>query len=149
MEKYSLARIVLAIFLVAVTLNYPWELAQAPLYDGMDSRWAATWHCFVASLGDGLLVLLIFVAGLRVLRRVDWFERPGASGYLVMLVSGLLLALAVEWVAVHVVHRWAYTDQMPRIPELDIGIVPIAQMLVLPPLVFRVVAKIWTRRNTK
>jgi hypothetical protein len=29
-----------------------------------------------------------------------------------------------------------YTENMPKLPELDIGLVPIAQMLVLPPLIF-------------
>lgn len=146
--KFPFVRIVVVIFLVAVALNYPWELAQAPLYEGMNDLWAAAWHCFVASLGDGLLMLLIFATGLTVLRRVDWFERPGAARYVVMLCSGLVLALTVEWVAVHVLHRWAYTNQMPRIPGIDIGIVPLAQMLVLPPIVFWVVAKICTRRGT-
>src|ERR1700704_231489 len=108
----------------------------------MNDRGTVAWHCFVASLGDGLLVLLIFAVGASVLRRVDWFERPGAGGFLVMLAAGLVIALAVEWIAVHVAQRWSYTDQMPRIPGLGLGIVPVVQMLVLPPWVFFFVAKI-------
>ena len=56
----QLGKTVAAIFVVAVLGNYPWELAQAPLYVGMESFRAVWWHCFVASLGDGLLVLGIF-----------------------------------------------------------------------------------------
>lgn len=139
MMVYSLARTTLLVFLVAVALNYPWELAQAPLYDGLNDRSAAIWHCFVASLGDGLLMLLIFAAGLGVFRRLDWFERPGARGYLLMFATGMAIALVVEWAAVHLAHRWSYANAMPRLPGLDIGIVPVIQMLILPPLVFCVV----------
>jgi hypothetical protein len=62
---------------VATVFNYAWELAQAPLYEGMEHLRTVWWHCFVASLGDGLLVLLIFAAGWTALHRRDWFVRPG------------------------------------------------------------------------
>jgi len=46
----------------------------------------------------------------------------------------------------HVLQRWAYTARMPRVPGLDVGLVPVAQMLILPPLIFRLVAG-WYRRT--
>ncbi len=128
------------VFVLAVVLNYPWELAQAPLYEGMSDFSLALWHCFVASLGDGLLVLLIFGAGWAALRRNDWFVNPGRSGYLVILASGLVIGVIVEWAAVHVMGRWAYAPRMPVIPIFNIGLAPIAQMLALPPLIFRAAA---------
>ena len=132
--------IVSSLFVVAVIFNYLWEIAQAPLYTGMDNMEAPWWHCFVASLGDGVLVLLIFAIGWLVSRKRNWFERPGARGYTLMLVSGLTIAGSVEWIAVHILQRWNYAPAMPRLPVLDIGIVPIVQMLVLPPQIFRIVA---------
>ena len=41
-----LGKTVAAIFVVAVLGNYPWELAQAPLYMGMERFRAVWWHCF-------------------------------------------------------------------------------------------------------
>jgi hypothetical protein len=130
------------VFVVAVLFNYPWELAQAPLYVGMNSFRATWWHCFRASLGDGLLVFIIFAAGWAVLWRRDWFVHPGVRGYLVMLAIGLTIGVSVEWGAVHLLGRWAYTAQMPLLPGLGVGIAPLLQMLVLPPLIFRV-ATVW------
>ena len=130
----------LLIFAVAVLANYPWELAQSPLYAGLGNLRAVLWHCFRAALGDGVLMLLIFAAGALAFRQGDWFVRPRARGYLVMLAAGLAIGIGVEWAGVHVAERWAYTARMPIIPGVDIGVVPIAQMLVLPPLVFRIVA---------
>jgi hypothetical protein len=40
-----------------------------------------------------------------------------------------------------------YTAQMPLVPGLAIGVVPVAQMLVLPPLLFRLVA-VWCGRTS-
>jgi len=128
------------VFAAAVFFNYPWELAQAPLYVGMNSFSMMWWYCFVASLGDGLLVLLIFVVGWVVLGRPEWFAQPSVRAYVVMLVTRLVIGVSVEWAAVHLAGRWAYTARMPLVPGLGIGIVPITQMLVLPPLIFRVVA---------
>ena len=112
----------LLIFAVAVLLNYPWELAQAPLYVGLGDFRVALWHCFLSSLG--------------------------ASGYLVMLTVGLTVSVGIEWVAVHLAQRWTYTEYMPRVPGIEVGIVPVAQMLILPPLIFRMVCAMqrkWTR----
>ncbi|HEU4340371.1 MAG TPA: hypothetical protein VFU31_02255 [Candidatus Binatia bacterium] len=135
------ARTLVSVFVVAVLLNYLWELAQAPLYLGLEDYTATVfWHCFVASLGDGLMVLLIFVAGWITLNRWDWFKQPGVAGYLAILSAGFVLAILVESVAVHIMERWAYTETMPTLPGARIGLVPIAQMLVLPPLIFRIVA---------
>ena len=126
------------VFIVAVMLNYLWELAQAPLYVGMEDYHAGLlWHCFVASLGDGVMMLLIVAAGWITLRRRDWFERPGIAGYVIMLTAGFLLALIVEWLGLHVLRRWEYSERMPLVPALHVGVSPIAQMLFLPPLIFR------------
>lgn len=142
----QLGSTVAPIFVVAVLFNYPWELAQAPLYAGMEHVRTAVWHCFVASLGDGLLILTIFAAGWLALRRDTWFVHPGVQGYGVMLMLGLVIGVAIEWVAVHIMERWAYTARMPLVPGLDVGIVPVVQMLVLPPLIFRGVAA-WHNRT--
>ena len=137
---WRLGQTLASIFVVAVLFNYPWELAQSPLYVGMESFSAVWWHCFIASLGDGLLVLLIFATGWGVLHQRDWFVHPGVRGSVVMLATGLAIGAGVEWVAVHIAERWAYTARMPLVPGLGVGVAPVLQMLVLPPLIFRVAA---------
>ena len=92
-----------------------------------------------------VLLLLIFAAGWLVLRRRDWFFRPGVRGYVLMLVTGLVIAVSIELVAVYVMGRWEYTKQMPLVPGLGVGLTPVAQMLVLPPIIFHVVT-VWLER---
>jgi hypothetical protein len=133
--------VIAKIFIVAVVLNYVWEIAQGILYAGMDYKKDIWLHCFIASLGDGLLVWIIHLVGWGAFGRSDWFMLHHRGPWLVMIATGLLIGIMVEWVAVHLLGRWSYTDQMPLVPGLEIGLVPILQMLVLPPLVFAIVAK--------
>lgn len=135
------------VFVMAVLFNYAWELAQAPLFVGLE-RYSVEviWHCFVASLGDGIMVLIIFAGGGIIMRRWDWFQRPRLIGYVIMVTGGLMLAVSVEWVALHILGRWAYTEAMPTIPGLRVGLVPLAQMVLLPPLIFRAVAYFESRK---
>ena len=125
------------IFAVAVLINYPWELAQMPLYEGAGYDARTLLYCFLASLGDGLLVLLIFAAGWIAFRRREWFVGQGVRGCLLMLAAGLVIAVSIERVATGT-GQWQYAEGMPRVR--GVGLAPIAQMLVLPPLIFRVVA---------
>lgn len=130
----------MAIFVVAVLVNYLWEVLQAPLYQGMDRLSVVWWHCGIAALGDGLLVLIIYSIGWATLRRRDWFVRPRMVGYALMLMIGALVGVGIERVAVFTTNRWAYTAAMPLVPKLDVGVVPIIQMVILPPLIFRLTA---------
>lgn len=123
-------------------LNFPWEVLQAPLYRMETGSWSPWLHCLRASFGDGLLVLMILVLGARVLERLDWFDRPQGRGYAWMSASGVVFAAALEWTAMHVRKRWSYEPTMPLLPGLEIGLVPIAQMLVLPPAIFFVASRL-------
>lgn len=141
-------RRVVVLFLVAVLFNFLWERAQSPLYLGMDDWGSTWWLCFIASLGDGVLVLAIYGLGWIVFKQRDWIEHPGIAGYGLMLIIGLLMGVGIEWIAVHTAELWAYTTAMPLVPGLNVGLVPVLQMLLLPPAIFHVVA-IWAKRGQR
>ena len=132
---------VTAVYVVSVAVNYPWELAQAALFTAESHPGRTFVHCFVASLGDGIMLLLLFGMGAAVSGRFDWFRRPRIRDYIVLCASGFVLAVAIEWVAVHLLHRWSYTEDMPLLPVLDVGLIPLLQMVLLPPVVFWLVAR--------
>ncbi|MCC6244852.1 MAG: hypothetical protein IT353_18540 [Gemmatimonadaceae bacterium] len=115
------------VLLLAIALNFAWELAQSGLYAEADQWPARWWHCFIASLGDGILTLVIYAVGAIIAGRIDWFE-SGYSQYPLVLATAVILALIVEWVGVNT-DRWSYTASMPLIPGLDLGVVPVLQMI--------------------
>ena len=138
-------RTLTSIFVVAALLNAPWEVAQSGLYVGQDGISIPWWHCAFMGLGDGVLILVIFFIGRIVRGCWEWFDHPGVRGYATMLISGLAISVATELMMVYVAHRWSYTESMPLILGLGVGITPIAQMLILPPFVFWIVARLRRR----
>ena len=133
-------RLFVAIFLIAVAFNLVWEIAQSSLFAPMGGSFSGTWRCFVASLGDGVIVLALAVAGSLLFRRVDWFLHPGLAGYAFMAVLGVAVAVGIE-IGALATGRWSYSNHMPLIPVLQVGLAPVLQMLVLPPLVFAATAR--------
>ena len=140
------SRIVI-LFVVAAAVNFLWEVAQMPFYAWQGSVFAAAAHCILPSLGDGIMVLMTYAVGWLVLRRSDWSDRPRALGYMLMLLSGFTSAMLVEWGGVHVLGRWSYAANMPLLPGWGIGVLPILQMLVLPPIIFKVTARLLERHR--
>ena len=129
MRTASAWRSGVTVFAIAVPFNFLWEMAQSSLYVAMPPFPERVWHCFIASLGDGVMVLLIWIAGWAVFRAKDWFRRADARAYLLIVGGGLLLAVIVEWLALQA-DRWRYGSQMPLVRGP--GVVPLAQMALLP-----------------
>lgn len=134
------------IFIIASLINYPWEIGQKRFFDADASLAEFALHCLIPSLGDGLILLIIYFVGVIVFGKADWSDRPGVAGYGVMLLTGLVMAIAIEWNAVHILERWRYSSSMPLLPWLGVGLVPILQMLVLPPVIFKGTAW-WLHRS--
>ena len=138
----------LALFVVSILLNFPWEVAQMPLYVEEGSWFEFARHCFIPSIGDGFIVLLIFCVGWIARGQSDWSDQPGWTGYAVMLAAGLIIAVMVEWTAMSGLGRWSYTSSMPVLPVLGVGVVPVVQMLVLPPVIFKITGW-WLKRQLR
>lgn len=77
------------------------------------------------------------VVGWIMFRHFAWYGYPSKKTLAFMLVAGLCIAIGVEWVAIAILGRWTYTANMPLLPGLNLGLVPLLQMLLLPPLIFR------------
>ena len=135
------------LFVVAAAINFLWEVAQMPFYAWQGGFFDAAAHCAIPSLGDGIIVLMIYAIGWLCLSRSDWSDRPRVLGYMLMLLSGFILAMLVEWSGVHVLGRWSYAANMPLLPSWGIGVIPILQMLVLPPIIFKVTARLLERNR--
>jgi len=131
---------ILIIFVTGSLINYFWEIGQKPFFQVEASFREYAIHCIVSSLGDGLILLIIYTVGLFVFRKSDWSDHPGFAGYALMLSTGFVVAATIERYAIHVLERWSYSLRMPLFPWLDIGLIPVLQMLILPPIVFRFTA---------
>lgn len=108
-----------------------------PFYADMvnTGHWQALLQCTRASLGDGLITVLAYLFAVVVSGhgRLGYFKKRGA-GWSVFLGIGLLLTIGLELAATKYLDRWQYSELMPVVPYLDVGLVPLAQWLILPPL---------------
>ena len=117
-------------------LHLLWENLQAPLYKGFTSFQEHFWICFKATWGDLLFMLTIYAALAIVHRDPFWIADrvtyAHSTTWVIALLIGVLLAVNFELWAVYVDHRWQYTEAMPLIPILQVGLTPILQMLIIP-----------------
>lgn len=119
---------------LAASFNLLWEVVQLPLYTIYETgtlSWIAfaVLHC---TIGDVLIALGCYCAAALVTRRWLWvWERPLAGGATVALL-GVLYTVFSEWLNVSVRASWQYAPAMPTIG--GIGVAPLLQWLLLPPL---------------
>lgn len=138
MSTFRLRLVLVAaiLFGVAVMLHLPWELAHFPLFTCQPRNVFV--RCLVASLGDGVLTLVIHAAGWLWAGTMLWFRTMGAREYLFIAGTALVIAVAVELLAVRLLRRWEYSGKMPLVPGLGVGISPLLQLTILSPIVFAI-----------
>ena len=133
---------------LAFVLNLAWEIAHVRLYtiwasDGKTIAWALL-HC---TLGDVVIALAVYALAGIALWRIDWpTSRPWAGGAIVV-VGAMAFTAGSEWYNVYRIGSWSYTTSMPTI--FGIGLSPLLQWLILPPVMVGVYRKLWLRLFAK
>lgn len=125
------------ILVFAFLLNFPWELGQVPFFAGMAgaTHWAATKVCAMAAVGDAAVTLTAYWAVAAGARSRQWVRTPTFHQLLVLVIAGLLITSVVEHLATRYWTWWSYSAAMPVFPGLEIGLLPLLQWLILPPIV--------------
>lgn len=115
--------------------NLLWELVQLPLYTLWTEAPAAdiafaVMHCTAGDLliGAGALFAALITTRAGVLREWRWL-RIGA----VAVVFGLGYTAFSEWMNAVANANWAYSEWMPVLPVVPIGLSPLLQWVLLPP----------------
>ena len=130
-----------ALFVAALALNWPWEMLQMPAYTEMAGRpWQETaLRCTVASLGDVAATLAIYGVGALAAGQLRWGKIGRWKVYATAALLGAVCAVAYEWYSLSN-GRWSYTDRMPIVPVLRVGLWPVLQLTLLVP------AALWIAR---
>ena len=129
-----------SVFVFALLLNYPWELIQAPLFEGMAAapHWEAVKVCTRATFGDGIIMLIAFWAVAVAVRSRRWLLNPRAWQVAAFIAVGVLITIVLEHFATrssHPLWGWEYSSLMPTLPVLGTGLTPLLQWIMLPGLV--------------
>lgn len=118
-------------------LQFVWEMLQIPWFVGMleTEHGTVVWLCVRATGGDVVILLAGFWLASAVTCRRDWLMDGTRFPAILMVTVGLMVTIIFEWLATGPLGRWTYTDAMPVVPIVSIGLAPLVQWLVLPPLI--------------
>jgi len=114
----------------------------------MSSAVAASRRCFLASLGDGLIIVKIFAVGCALYKDASWFRRWSVGRFAYTLILGGVMAVAVETGSL-AAGRWQYDESMARVPVIELGLVPLLQIPILASLTFWATARWLKRRESR
>jgi hypothetical protein len=123
-------------------LNWLWEMAQMFAYEEMAGRaWPQTvFTCTVATFGDVLTTLAVYGCIALIRRNVHWRLDASWRDYALAGALGAAIAVAIEKVAI-TSNQWSYTDAMPVVPMIQVGLLPLLQLTLLIPLTISVAAQ--------
>ncbi len=129
----------------AFSVELVWELAQSPLYADtyVEPLVTVLWYRIHCAAGDVLILFAAWLAAAAVARSRHWYRHPRLREWSILLVVGLGYTWFSEWRALSVTHAWAYSRHMPTLG--GIGLAPLVQWIVLPPLMPRMVR--WGERG--
>ena len=96
-------------------------------------HWEAVKVCTFATIGDAAIMLISFWCVAAAARTRWWIVNPKGPQLAGFAGVGIAITIGLELAALST-GRWGYSSSMPVIPLLGVGVLPLAQWLVLPPL---------------
>jgi len=134
-NKFLNKNFALAIFIVAYILNFLWEYLHYPLYN---CKWPIGSCAIVTSFRDALIILGIYFLGALFFKNNKWILNLTRLKLGLLLVTSFFIAYIIELQGIYF-GKWSYSDFMPIIPVLKVGLSPILQMILLPFITFLII----------
>ena len=88
-------------------------------------------HC---TLGDVVITLGSFWLVSIVSHNRRWFLRLNRVNFVGFIMVGIIYTFLSEWLNVNIFKSWGYNESMPIIPWLKVGLTPILQWVIIPPI---------------
>ncbi len=135
----------------ALPLEAVWEIAQLPLYTlWHKNEWGYILYNFAhCTLGDLLILLVSFELMAWLTRDRYWFKKHVLFHGVLFTLAGAGYTIYSEIRNVYFTGAWAYTERMPIVPVIGVGLAPLLQWLLLPPLLLYLLRRVSTARVMK
>ena len=123
--------------------NLGWEAAQMPFYALWDAGAPTEIAANVVACAaiDTLIALGALTIAIILFRANAWPAMGYARIGLAAGIFGIAYTIVSERVNVDVLHTWAYSELMPIVPVVGVGVTPIFQWVVIPLAAF-----LWARQ---
>lgn len=114
--------------------NLAWEFLHLPLYtiwtEGSTRELVfAAIHC---TGGDVLIAIASLLLALILVGEGAWPVRGFGKVTMLTIALGLSYTVFSEWLNTVVRESWSYSERMPVIPLVGVGLSPFAQWLIIP-----------------
>ncbi len=119
---------------IVACANLGWEALQMPFY--------ALWHAgapteiaanvVACAAIDTMIALGALTMAIILFRATAWPATGYARIGLAAGVFGIAYTIVSERVNVDILSTWAYSEHMPVVPLIDVGVTPIIQWIVIP-----------------
>ena len=129
---------IIRIWSIAFILNAVWELLHARLYT-VGGLPVELLRLFQSMFFDAWIVLGLYALFAFFFQNKEWYRHAKVKHLILLAFIGGLIAISVETHAVYIAHRWEYHSIMPTV--MGIGLSPLLQMMILPPLTMALAAK--------
>ena len=135
-RSQSFRHIVAVFCLFSFLFHFAWEILHGSLFAGMaDARHgAATLICLKATFGDVAIAVTSFTVAAWLGDGIGWYMNPPRRAASAYVATGIIITVLFEWYA-QWVGRWSYSDLMPIIPLLRVGLSPVLQWVLVPMVV--------------
>jgi hypothetical protein len=120
----------------AFLVDFPWEILQAPFFEGMSTapHWQATLSCTKAAFGDAGAMVIAYWIVAALNRSRGWILLPTLWGIGAFVIADVAINFTIERLATEKFGRWSYAESMPVMPFARIGLLPLLQWTLLTPL---------------
>lgn len=129
---------------LAATGHLLWEIVQLPLYTlwRTASRAELTFAVLHCTGGDVLIAMNVLLASVVLLRAWSWPRAQAVHVAALAIPLGIAYTPFSEWHNVYIRQSWSYAPSMPTVTMLghEIGVSPLAQWLIVPAVVFAILA---------
>lgn len=127
-------KIIIFYSFISFILNFIWEVSQIGLYEPhFNSISDLAFVHLKATAGDVVIFLIIFAFMSLLLRDMRWIVKDKAMPLVLVTILGFIFSVVVEKYAL-ATGRWGYSELMPIIPFIEVGLSPVLQLTILVPL---------------
>lgn len=116
--------------ITAWVMSFLWENLHAGLYKDFAPQMAKLAY-LGCSLADVVLVLIIWKTTAWLLHNPTWGRQATRMSYSVATIVAATLSYFAEKTSL-LLNLWRYTDKMPLVPLLGIGLSPWLAIIVIP-----------------
>ena len=100
-------------------------------------------HILPAIFADALIIAGIYLSGILLFDNCIWFANLTKRKFLFIAISTITIAFLIEYNALFIAQKWAYTSLMPTI--FGIGLSPLIQLTITSFVTFHFVKKMITQ----